>query len=150
MTTRQSRIRPATVADLDGLLALEALFPTDRLSRAALRRFLRVSSARLWVAVQAGVVVGNVLLLLRAGADHGRVYSLVVAPSARGQGLGDRLLATTERHARAAGRTRLRLEVRRENAAARALYARRGYVEVAQLDDYYADGAPGLRLQKTL
>ena len=147
---RKSRIRAATAADLDGLVALEALFPSDQLSRVALRRFLRVPSARLWVAVQAGLVVGNVLLLLRAGADYGRLYSLVVAPDARGQGLGDRLMATAERHARAAGRTRLRLEVRLENAAARALYARRGYVEVSQLAGYYEDGAPGLRLEKTL
>lgn len=147
---RKSRIRAATAADLDGMLALEQLFPSDRLSRAALRRFLRVPSARVWVALQGGRVVGDAILLLRAGADYGRLYSLVVAPSARGQGLGARLIATAERCTCTEGRARLRLEVRRDNAAARALYAQRGYREVASLPDYYEDGAAGLRLEKPL
>ena len=145
-----ARIRAATRADIDGVLALEALFPSDRLSRAALRRFLRVPNARVWVAVQNQAVVGDVILLLRRGADYGRVYSVVVAPEARGQGLGDRLIAQAERTVRAEGRHRLRLEVRRDNTAARALYAKRGYGEVATLNRYYEDGADGLRLEKIL
>lgn len=145
-----ARIRPATTADIDSLLALENLFPSDRMNRAALRRFLRVPNARLWVAVQHKIIVGNVLLLLRTGADHGRVYSVVVAPEARGQGLGEQLIATAERHTKTLGRSRLRLEVRRDNKAARKLYEKRGYAVIAQLSDYYEDGAAGLRLEKLL
>ncbi len=144
------RIRPASLADLDGMLALENLFTSDLISRRSLSRFLTVPSARLWVAVQGHIVVGDVLLLLRSGADYGRVYSLVVAPLLRGQGLGERLIATAERHVRATSRSRLRLEVRLDNPAARGLYQKRGYVEVAQLHDYYEDGSPGLRLEKVL
>lgn len=146
----KARIRAATRADIDGVLALETLFPSDQISRPALRRFLRVPSARVWVAVQGGAIVGDVILLLRAGADFGRVYSVVVAPAARGQGLGDRLIATAERAARAEGRSRLRMEVRADNTAARSLYAKRGYREVAALAGYYEDGADGLRLEKQL
>lgn len=145
-----ARIRAATPADIDGILALEKLFPSDQLSRPALRRFLRVASARIWVAIQNGVVVGDVILLLRANADSSRIYSVVVASAARGQGLGDRLVACAERATRAEGRHRLRLEVRTDNTAARALYLRRGYREVAALSRYYEDGADGLRLEKTL
>lgn len=144
------RIRPASAADIDALLALENLFPSDRMGRVALRRFLRVPSARLWVAVQNNVVVGDVLLLLRSGADYGRIYSVVVAPSARGQGLGERLIATAERATRSTGRRRLRLEVRRRNLPARRLYEKRGYVTVAELAGYYEDGSAGLRLEKQL
>lgn len=132
------------------MLALEKLFPSDQLSRTALRRFLRVPSARLWVAVQHGVVVGDVVLLLRANSPDSRIYSVVVAPAARGQGLGARLVACAERAARAEGRQRLRLEVRTDNMAARALYQRRGYRQVAALSRYYEDGADGLRLEKSL
>ena len=145
-----ARIRAATTADIDGMLALEKLFPSDSLSRAALQRFLRVPSARLWVAIQNGVVVGDVILLLRANGSSSRIYSVVVAPAARGQGLGDRLVAQAERAARAEGRQRLRLEVRSDNAAARALYQRRHYQQVAALSRYYDDGADGLRLEKSL
>lgn len=145
-----ARIRPATPADIDALLALENLFPSDRMGRPALRRFLRVPSARLWVAVQGQQVVGDVLLLLRSGADYGRIYSVVVAPAARGQGLGERLVATAERATRSAGRSRLRLEVRQRNLPARRLYEKRGYLVVAEMAGYYEDGTAGLRLEKSL
>jgi ribosomal protein S18 acetylase RimI-like enzyme len=145
-----ARLRAATAADLDGLLALEQLFPGDRLSRAAMRRFLRVPGARVWVAVSAGAVRGDLILLLRRGAAYGRIYSVVVDPAARGQGLGARLVAAAERATRAEGRDRLRLEVRADNAPARALYAKRGYAEVAHLRGYYEDGGDGLRLEKAL
>ncbi len=145
-----AHIRAATAADIDGVLALEQLFPSDQLNRAALRRFLRVPNARVWVAVQGKVIVGDVILLLRLNADYGRVYSVVVAPAARGQGLGARLIASAERAAKAEGRNRLRLEVRSDNTAARALYVKRGYRVVATLKSYYDDGADGLRLEKAL
>ena len=145
-----TRIRSATRDDLAGLVALEANFPGDRLSREAMRRLLSSASAKVWVAVQAGAVVGNLILLLRRHADFGRVYSVVVDPAARGQGLGDRLVAIGEKAARAAGRRRLRLEVRQDNAAARALYAKRGYTEIASLRAYYEDGADGMKLEKLL
>ena len=132
------------------MLALEELFPSDRLTRRALQRFLRVPNAHLWVAVSASQLVGSLVLLLRENAHHGRIYSVVVAPTARGQGLGERLVATAERATKAAGRQSLRLEVRADNAPARALYAKRGYVERAALPGYYEDGADGWRLEKPL
>lgn len=146
----RASIRRAKAADIDGMLALEQLFPSDRLSRPALRRFLRVPGARLWVAVQGKAIVGDLILLLRANADYGRVYSVVVAPVARGQGLGDRLVAAAERATRAEGRSRLRLEVREDNLPAQRLYEKRGYRRVATLAAYYEDGADGQRLEKSL
>ncbi len=145
-----ARVRAAGPADVDAILALERLFPSDAMARRAVQRFMRVPTARFWVAVERGAVVGNLLLLLRVGSDYGRVYSVVVAPAARGQGLGNRLIACAEQAVRAAGRSRLRLEVRTDNHAAQALYARRGYREVTRLPRYYADGADGLRLEKSL
>jgi [ribosomal protein S18]-alanine N-acetyltransferase len=145
-----AKIRPARASDIDGILALETLFPSDRLSRLALRRFMRSENAWLWVAVSQGCVVGDVILLLRRGSSAGRVYSVVVSPAARGQGLGHRLIALAERTARAQGRTRLRLEVRTHNRAARALYQSRGYQLLASLPGYYEDGSDGLRLEKAL
>jgi ribosomal-protein-alanine N-acetyltransferase len=44
------------------------------------------------------------------------------------------------------GLLRVRLEVRADNAAARALYAKLGFAESGQLPGYYEDGADGLRL----
>ena len=53
-----------------------------------------------------------------------------IAPTARGLGLGRRLLDELERHAREAGATMVRLETNRNLREAIALYRRSGYVEV--------------------
>lgn len=145
-------IRPARTADVDGVLALERHFPGDRMSRAALRRLLRSPSARLWVVQtrRPPVIAGAIILLTRANSGVARIYSLVVDPAQRGLGLGRRLVMSAERAARAAGLVTMSLEVREDNAAARALYARLGYVERQRLPGYYDDGGDGLRLRKVL
>ncbi|WP_236951391.1 GNAT family N-acetyltransferase [Ketogulonicigenium robustum] len=52
---------------------------------------------------------------------------LFVAPEARGNGIGTRLLAAFAAEGRSRGFTRARLEVANTNARARALYERNGY-----------------------
>lgn len=146
-----ARIRRARPGDAAALLALEQHFPGDRISARALRRLLAVPSAAVWVAEgAAGAVLGGIILLTRANSAVARIYSLVVAPAARGQQLGQRLVAVAERAARRDRKTLMRLEVRLDNAAARGLYARLGYGETQHLPCYYEDGADGLRLAKPL
>lgn len=65
------------------------------------------------------------------------VRDVHVAPSRRGEGIGDALLAEAERRARAADVDRLALLVRADNPAKR-LYERVGYV----VTDEQADGGP--------
>lgn len=142
--------RDATPADLPALLALEAQFPGDRMSARQYRRHLASPRARIRVAECDGSLAGSSVLLFRAGSATARLYSLIVAPARRGQGLGRRLLDDAERLARARGCARLRLEVRADNPAALALYAGAGYRPVAALPGYYQDGGDGLRLEKTL
>lgn len=150
----RARIRRARAGDLPGILALEQLFPGDRMSARAARRFLRVPSARVWVAElpadgsRAAQMVGVIVLLLRRNSQWGRIYSVVVAPQARGQGLGARLVACAEREARATDCIGVSLEVRTDNVAAHALYAALGYQLQQQLPAYYEDGAPGVRLRR--
>ena len=140
------RIRPARRADAGAILALERQFPSDRMSARSVRRFIAVPSARVWVAVRANEVLGNLVLLMRANSRAARIYSVVVDPQARGLGLGHRLVEAAERHAASAGRERVTLEVRADNAAARRLYDTRGYAIECQLPAFYDDGADGLRL----
>lgn len=145
-----ARIRLATRDDLAALLALEALFPSDRMTRASWRRFLASTSATALVLVERRAVIGNLLLLTRRGSAKARIYSVIVAPAARGRGLGEALVRRAEAEASRRACTALSLEVRADNPAARALYAKRGYAEVARLPQYYQDGAEGLRLCKQL
>lgn len=143
-----ARVRRALPADVPALLELEALFPSDRMSAATLRRFLRVPTAAVWVA-EAQTVLGSLVLLTRRNSGVARIYSVVVAPQARGQGLARQLVATAESHARKHQHC-ISLEVRADNHAARGLYRKLGYAETKVLQGYYEDGADGLRLTKPL
>lgn len=146
--TRPPTLRTARAADLPGLIALESRFPGDRLSPRQFRHHLANPRAVLRVLADGPALRGYHLVLTRAGSRWARLYSLAVDPAARGRGLGRRLLADAERQARRAGCLGLRLEVRRDNAAANALYASAGYGRRAALPGYYEDGGDGWRLQR--
>jgi ribosomal-protein-alanine N-acetyltransferase len=138
------------MADVPELLRLEALFPSDRMAARTLRRFMRSPTAHFWVADSDARVLGNLLMLRRKTSATARIYSVIVDPAARGMGLGAKLVTTAEAEARRLGLARMSLEVRADNTAARAMYARLGYAEAAQLPGYYDDGGDGLRLVKAL
>ncbi len=142
------RIRPGRAQDLDGVLALEAGFTSDRMSARSVRYFLAADSARVLVAELGGRVAGALILLLRRNSGWARIYSVAVDPQLRNLGLGRRLIEAAEKVARRERRCGMSLEVRIDNAGARALYQRMGYQEHATLAAYYEDGAPGVRLRR--
>ncbi|TAN05935.1 MAG: N-acetyltransferase [Rhodanobacteraceae bacterium] len=145
------RIRRASAADLDALVALEqATFTSDRISRRQWRRHISNANASLRVHGTRGHVDAAALVFYRRHSSHARLYSLAVAADARGAGLGGRLLGAAEAAARAHGCSGMRLEVRVDNATAIALYTRHGYVRIARLPGYYEDGGDGWRFGKAL
>lgn len=150
MTGPAARIRRARPEDAAALLALEQHFPGDRMSARSLRHLLRAPSAAIWVAERDGAALAALILLTRRDTRNARIYSLVVAPPARGTGLAQRLVGAAERQARRSKKALISLEVRADNLAARSLYARLGYGEIAPLRAYYEDGADGLSLGKIL
>jgi DNA-binding MarR family transcriptional regulator len=83
------------------------------------------------------VACGAVKLI---GPRMGSLKRMWVASSARGVGLGKRMLEALESEARDLGVTTLRLETNRALTEAISLYRRSGYVEVAPFNaDPYAD-----------
>ena len=60
-------------------------------------------------------------------AECGHIADIVVAPDARGRGVGEALMAAAEQWARARGHSLLTLNVFVENRNARALYERMGF-----------------------
>ncbi|MEH1058049.1 GNAT family N-acetyltransferase [Micromonospora sp. CPCC 206171] len=77
---------------------------------------------------------------LRLRPDWAELTRVFVHPTHRGHGGGAALLAGAERHARASGADRIRLDTRADLVEARALYARHGYHEIpAYNDDGYAE-----------
>jgi len=145
------RIRRATLADLDALLALERrAFTTDHLSRRQYRRHIDSESARVLTAVDASGLLGKAVVFFRHNSDIARLYSIAVADAARGRGIGEALVRAIERVARAHGCRRLRLEVRQDNAGAIRLYERLGYRRFGAHAGFYEDGADAWRYEKAL
>ncbi|GAB6041687.1 ribosomal protein S18-alanine N-acetyltransferase [Endothiovibrio diazotrophicus] len=144
-------IRPARLEDLKVLLRLEnACFDSDRLSARSFRHLLTKGKAATLVAEEEGALAGYILTLFHAGTSLARIYSLAVDPAARGRGLGRALVEAAEHDARQRGCAYLRLEVRRDNPPAQALYRSMGYRPFAVVADYYEDHTDALRLEKVL
>ena len=76
-------------------------------------------------------------ILIRAVADEAEILTLAVRPEARRRGLARRLVEAAAARAAGLGAERLFLEVADDNAAARALYARCGFVETGRRRGYY-------------
>lgn len=101
-------------------------------------------------AVDAQGLLGKAVVFFRRNSDVARLYSIAVDGRARGRGLGKALLQAVERAAQRRGCTRLRLEVRQDNAGAIRLYERLGYRRFAARVRFYEDGADAWRYEKTL
>jgi ribosomal protein S18 acetylase RimI-like enzyme len=132
------------------LVQLEERFPTDRLSRANLRRLLRHGHACVWVCEQDGVLAGNAVVLYRRGTSVARLYSLVVHPDFLRRGIARALLVATESEAGKRGCRELRLEVRPDNLPAIRLYRKDGYAVTGIAGKFYEDGTDALRMRKCL
>lgn len=144
-------IRRATIDDLAALVELEnSTFVIERMSTRQLRRHLESLSAEILVATRQRRVVGAAVVFFRRANDIARLYSIAVAASERGNGLGEALLAAIAHAARRRGSRRLRLEVRSDNAAAQRLYERLGYRHFGSHADYYEDGHAAHRYEKPL
>jgi len=75
-----------------------------------------------------------------AAAGEAELLRIGVEPAARRAGLARRLLGASEAALRAAGIARCFLEVRADNAPARALYEACGWVAHGRRARYYPDG----------
>jgi ribosomal protein S18 acetylase RimI-like enzyme len=149
------RPEPARPEDLDALVELEnEVFSVDRVSRRAWRHLLGRAHGRVLVVRGAGPddppLLGAAVILFRRGAGVARLYSLAVAPRARGRGVGRGLLDAALGLAAAAGGERLGLEVRADNRTALALYREAGFRPVRDLPGYYVDGGAGVRMERPL
>ncbi|MCX5394148.1 GNAT family N-acetyltransferase [Streptomyces sp. NBC_00094] len=101
-----------------------------------------------WAAHAPDGSLAGVVTLVRTGADNGRhrgeIARLLVHRSARGRGLGRRLLATAEAHAAATGLRLLVLDTQTDSPAER-LYRGAGWTAAGSIPDFAADPAGTLR-----
>ena len=147
----EAPIRPATLDDLDALVALEErCFTTDRLSRRNFRYMLTDARASTRVWDEGGPLGGYALVLYSKGTALARLYSIAVDAAMRGRGVGRALLEAAEAEALDRGCVSMRSEVRRDNTASLTLFERAGYEVFDEVDDYYEDGMGAFRFERIL
>lgn len=150
-------LRPMRWWDIAGLPAIErSLFGPDAWTAEQFWSELAGVPASRWYVVAAeaagpgpagdGEVVGYTGLAV--AGDTADVQTMAVRPDRQGRGLGRRLLDALLAEAGRRGCAQVFLEVRRDNAGARALYAGRAFEEVAVRRRYYADGCDALVLRR--
>lgn len=91
-----------------------------------------VRSGHTWVAEREGQISGFVVLVAQPG--YLLVHNLAVRPADQGRGIGGRLLALAEQHARDLGLTETRLYTNAAMTENLAYYPRRGYIETRRAD----------------
>jgi ribosomal-protein-alanine N-acetyltransferase len=129
-------IAAATRADLDAVVALEVAAFADPWTRPAFEAALKERHARFRVAhAPDGSLLGYLIAWFII--DEAEIANLAVLPTARRRGVARALLEEIIAEARDYGISRLFLEVRESNAAARALYASRGFEPIARRARYY-------------
>ena len=126
---------PDTVADIAQIHA--ALFP-EPWGAAGVAKLLEHPGATALVArtgfpkVSVGYVMGQI------AADEAEILSVGVGQDWQRVGLGKKLIEGLERAVARSNVKRLFLEVAEDNAAARALYASRGFQQTGRRKGYYA------------
>ena len=151
MTDRTVQIRRADPEHLDALLALDNnCFPEDRFSRRSLLHQIRSSSSIFLTAENGRELVGYGLLFLVKGTRLARLYSIAVAKPFRRRGVAQMLLDSLEIQASQQGRLYMRLDVRRDDAAAIALFASRRYRVFSHEPDSPGGCPAELRMQKLI
>ncbi len=81
---------------------------------------------------------------------QGRLYSIAVAESLRGQGISKTLYDQAEHACKDRGMHSLRLEVREDNTTLQAMYTRWGFTPCSTAGGYYTDGGTAVKMTKQL
>ncbi len=130
-------IRPMLGADIEHVSRIERQsFPTYWSTQAYVTELQNPCAVYLVAVLDDQVVgYGGQWVIM----DEAHITTIAVLPDLRGKRIGERILSEMLRVALRRGATRATLEVREGNEAARRLYEKYGFVEVAVRKAYYPD-----------
>ena len=129
------RIRPASLADVPALAALEQACFSDPWTAAGIRETIQYETARTFVAQDSGRILGYVMA--RISGEEGEILDLAVRPETRRHGIGRALLAAVREALQKGGVREMYLEVRESNHPAIELYRGDGFRPVGVRPGYY-------------
>lgn len=129
-------IRAATTNDVQAMLALEQAAPSAAHWSVAQYEH-RIADGCVLVAESGSRICG--FLCARTAAGEWEVENVVVEDRSRRLGVGSNLMGVMMKNWRECSGSAVLLEVRESNAAARALYAKSGLVQVGRRQGYYRD-----------
>ncbi len=137
--------RPATDADLAGLVALQhAAYGPMALVSGAQPLPLRVDYREIMATSEIWLVDGasalDAALILQHEGEVTLIWSVAVHPETQSRGLGQALLKLADDRARARGARQMRLYTNKKFERNRAIYRRYGYAEVRE--ELYGDAEP--------
>ncbi len=140
-------IRPMTENDLDQVMALENAIFASPWRRSFFKADIGRPAGCCIVAESDGQVVGYAVAW---GTGEVHLANLAVAPAARGQGIGSRLMDEVFAFGRSHLAASMYLEVRPSNTIARQFYARLGFVPSYLRKGYYENGEDAIVMEKEL
>jgi [ribosomal protein S18]-alanine N-acetyltransferase len=135
--TTVTSIRPMKAEDLTMVVALETSQQPRPWSESVFRGELDAQNRFYLVAEDDEGIIGFGGLMVIG--DEAHVTNLLVSLPHRREGLGRQLMLALMESAVSSGARHITLEVRKENQAARALYARLGLAPVGVRPRYYGD-----------
>jgi ribosomal-protein-alanine N-acetyltransferase len=130
-------IEPATLRDVGALASLHAASFHRGWGEAEFDQMLRDGSTLVHRLRLRRSVIG--FAVSRMAADEAEVLSVAVSPKCRGRGLSRDLFLTHLGHLAGRGVATVFLEVEENNAPARRLYDRAGFVTVGRRERYYKE-----------
>jgi ribosomal-protein-alanine N-acetyltransferase len=139
MTT--ATIVPMTIAHIDAVMPFEKdMFGTEAWSRSGYQHELADTRHRYYVAAEGadGELLGWAGIRILDG--EAEILTVGVVPVARRTGVARRMMTVLLGEAKRRGARQIFLEVRVDNEAARALYAREGFAELGIRRGYYDAG----------
>ncbi len=125
----------ASGAHLDEIVEIERESFPDPWSRGSIEQCVQGKFASVLAAVEDGHVEG--FAIFNVLADEAELYTIAVRRDSRRRGVGGAILKRVKDCAREQGAVRMFLEVRKSNAAARALYKRVGFAVCGERRGYY-------------
>lgn len=147
-------IKIATIKDLDALVEIEeASFDPAKYhvqTRSQYRHLLTKGNCEILLAHDGKTATGMLSIFYRKGANWGRMYSIAVKPEFQKGTIGKDLYNSYEKRLKDKKIRYALLEIRADNHHHLNRYLNLGYKEVRRVPDYYADGAPCIKLKKDL